>query len=123
MTARASGTGTRQPQVSEKQEQAAIVELLEAIGAKVYVLGTRRPKGDFQGTRQTPGIPDLYALLPTSTDCDAPRALWIEVKAASGRMSQAQIDFALACGGRGIAHTTGGQDAVAAWLKYWSFLK
>jgi len=34
--------------VSEKQEQQAIVDLLRLIGAKVYVLGTKRRKGDYR---------------------------------------------------------------------------
>jgi hypothetical protein len=44
----------RQP---EKAEQAGIVKLVRALGGRVYVLGTRRKRGDFQGTMQTPGLP------------------------------------------------------------------
>ena len=72
---------------SEKQEQQAILELLRLVKARVYVLGTVRPKGDYPGTRQTPGLPDLEAWLPHGNGC---HLLKIEVKAVGGRLSDAQ---------------------------------
>ena len=47
----------------EKEIQADIVKLLETVGAAVYKIGTKRKKGDHQGTMQTPGIPDLLAFV------------------------------------------------------------
>lgn len=47
----------RTPRQVEKPIQAAITHLLGMLGARVYVLGTRRKRGDHQGTRQTPGLP------------------------------------------------------------------
>ncbi len=46
----------------EKAEQSDAVNVLSALG-KVYTLGTRRKKGDHQGTMQTPGISDLVVFL------------------------------------------------------------
>jgi hypothetical protein len=98
----------RQP---EKAEQAAIVKLLRGIGCAVYVLGTRRPAGDYQGTCMTAGIGDVYAFLPRHTG-----TLWVEVKAAGGRPSPAQVAFQEACQACGQAHVLGGQNEVIAWL-------
>jgi hypothetical protein len=97
-------------QQPEKAEQRAIVQLLEALGAKVYVLGTRRRKGDHQGTMQTPGIPDLYFVLPSryktkngklhsasdapdDSYATGPTHVWVEVKRKGGRRSLAQQEF------------------------------
>jgi hypothetical protein len=124
MTARARGTGTRQPQVSEKQEQAAIVELLRSVGGWVYVLGTRRPRGDsHHGTCQTPGIPDLYAFVPNRRSGPERIALWVEVKTPTGRPSEAQEDFEHSCRVSGTHHVMGGCDDVADWLKLAGLLR
>lgn len=111
--------------VSEKQEQAAIVDLLRAIGATVYVIGTKRRKGDHQGTMQTPGIPDLFAFLPLhkAKVANAPTFVWIEVKRTGGKCSAAQIEFERNCLDRNVWHFIGGHDAFANLLKVWGFLK
>lgn len=106
---------------SEKQEQQAICDLIRAIGGHVYVIGTKRPKGDYQGTRQTPGIPDLFCFLPLRGIMA--RSLWIEVKRKGGRKSDAQQYFASLCMNRNIDHIIGGHDDVANWLKLNGFLK
>jgi hypothetical protein len=106
--------------VSEKQEQAAIVQLLKNIGAKVYVLGTRRPAGDHQGTRQTPGIPDVFAFLPRRENY---QALWIEVKRVGGRASTAQADFASQCHYSDVCYIRGTCDDVIKWLKIGGWVK
>jgi hypothetical protein len=103
----------RQP---EKAEQAAIVRLLRLIGARVWVLGTRRPRGDYPGTCQTPGLPDLIACLP-AREGRPPRRVEIEVKAAAGRLSPAQADYAAHARAAGIDHVVGGLDAVLAYLR------
>lgn len=97
------------PRVSERVVQAQIVALLRSLGAKVYVLGTVRRRGDYQGTMQSPGIADLLVFLRG-------RQLWVECKAAGGRMSPAQVEFQALCGMAGVAHVVGGVDAVLAWL-------
>jgi hypothetical protein len=79
---------TRGPILSEKVEQARILELLRAIGAAVYVSGTVRPRTDaHHGTCQTPGIPDLCAFLPGPPGSHPPAytLLFIECKRAGGR--------------------------------------
>jgi hypothetical protein len=73
----------RKPVQHEKFEQSNGVDLLTKIGAKVYILGTRRPSGkpcprcgtfvrEHQGTCQTPGISDVFAFLPARgpTPCE-----------------------------------------------------
>lgn len=103
--------------ISEKQEQAAIVQLLETLGGKVWVLGTKRRTGDFQGTMQTPGIPDLYCALPLRSSTRHYRALWIEVKSSQGRASAAQKAFgAVARTTIGTVHLQGTCHDVQNWL-------
>lgn len=110
--------------ISEKQEQAAIVQLMETLGGKVWVLGTKRPSGDFQGTRQTPGIPDLYVALPLRAAPRHYRALWIEVKSSQGRTSDAQKAFAkVASTTIGTAYIRGTCDDVQRWLVEHGWLK
>jgi hypothetical protein len=108
-------------QQPERAEQAAIVKLLKLLGANVYVIGTVRRKGDYQGTCQTPGIPDLYCFLPRARHrrpvVHAPTALWIEVKAPNGRTSSAQLTFGHFARAAGTAHLIGGLDVVTDWLK------
>lgn len=106
----------------EKGEQAAIVELLKRLGAQVYVLGTRRPTGDHPGTCQTPGLPDLYAFVPSSTRDRFTQAVWIEVKAPGGRVSPAQQAFALQCWAVEHPYLCGGIDTVIAWCQQQGYL-
>jgi hypothetical protein len=83
------------------------------------VLGTRRRKGDYQGTMQTPGIGDLYGFLPpprynpavtTWTD------VWVEAKAPGGRASDEQKEFRSFCLQAGTPHVLGTVDAFIAYL-------
>ena len=81
----------------EKEIQANIVTLLETVGAAVYKIGTKRKKGDHQGTMQTAGIPDLVRVRECSalTITVSPHRdvilvqLWIEVKRPGEDMSDA----------------------------------
>jgi hypothetical protein len=110
---------------SEKQEQRAIVDLLRAIGAVVYVLGTTRRKGDHPGTMQTPGIPDLYAFLPAKPFSVVLqfRPIWIEVKAVKGILRPAQKGFRWLCEMSGEDHFTGTADQFAAELTRRGYVK
>lgn len=113
---------------SEKVEQMHGVITLTKLGAKVYVLGTRRGRGkrcpkcgefvsEHQGTRQTPGIADVYALLPSPGYRPAPgSALWWECKAADGRLSPDQQRFRDACLGANVPHVVGTCNDLIAWL-------
>lgn len=100
-------TSARTP---EKVVQAQIVKLLKQVGARVYVLGTRRGKNDFQGTRQTPGLPDLIAFVPARHVVS--ELLVIEVKAERGRLSQDQKDFAGSCVNANVWYVSGGLNDV-----------
>lgn len=111
--------------VPEKIVQQQIVHLLRSIGAAVYVLGTRRRRGDFHGTMQTPGIPDLFAFLPLqhASDQGLHSVLWVEVKADGGRLRLEQAAFQALCEQHQYPHIVGGVDAVVAWLVRRGFLK
>lgn len=117
----------------EKFEQADSAALLTSVGGKVYVLGTRRPRGrncptcgtfvaEHQGTRQTPGIADLFCFLPPTATDDG-RAVWVESKARDGRLSAEQKDFRDWCQRVALDHITGGLEAVIAWLVWRGRLK
>lgn len=95
----------------EKVEQANGLNLLRSVGASVYVLGTRRRRDDYQGTMQTPGIPDVWFFLPSVSRCG-----WWEVKAEGGRLSPAQRAFRDSCLLANIDHIHGGVDALIAYL-------
>jgi VRR-NUC domain len=100
----------------EKFIQRDIQKLLLLLGAKVYVLGTRRAQGDHQGTRQSPGLPDLIAFLPARLPSRRSRILLIEVKRPGNDLSQAQFDFQTLCQRADIAYVTGNLDRVLTWL-------
>lgn len=109
----------------ERDEQAAIVKLLRLIGAQVYVLGTARKRGDWQGTMMTPGLPDIIASVPRwSLHLRVNRErLEIEVKATTGRLSDAQKTYRAHALSAGIEHIVGGLDAVQAWLRERGFVR
>ena len=69
--------------------------LLETVGAAVYKIGTKRKKGDHQGTMQTPGIPDLLAFVTVPllrrVSMRGVSQLWIEVKRPGGTMQRGAV--------------------------------
>ena len=104
--------------VPEKQIQADIVKLLETVGAAVYRIGTKRKRGDHQGTMQTPGIPDLVAFVRCQDDQSQYWSqVWIEVKRPRGRMSADQSYFKENAERALAAHIVGGVSEVLDWLK------
>lgn len=109
--------------VPEKAEQAHGVQLLRTLGATVYVLGTRRGRGDYQGTCQTPGICDVFAFLPARGPLVRRVLLAWECKAVGGRLSPAQLVFQRCCVLSGIAHLTGPFDALIAWLTSYGYVQ
>ena len=122
MTAR-----TRAPRRLEKTEQAETVTLLQTVGAAVYVIGTRRPRGkpcatcgafvpDHQGTCQTPGLPDLVAFLP-GHGAGERRILFVEQKARGGRYSPDQLMFRALVEQSPAAYIGGTLDDVVFWLE------
>lgn len=117
----------RKPVQHEKFEQANIVQLAKTIGAEVWVLGTRRSAGkpcpkcgtfvaEHQGTRQTPGHPDLVMFLPLVAS-DAKALLYWETKRADGgRTSMEQIQFGKAATAAGVDFGIGCFDDFITWL-------
>ena len=124
------------PRVPEKIIQQQIVQALRSVGAAVYVLG-RPPRKDTarMGTGQTPGIPDLYVLLPEApapvfvdecrwaSSVKPAHGLWIEVKADGGRLRPQQAEFARLCGGAGCPHLVGGLDVVLSYLQQHGYIR
>jgi hypothetical protein len=107
---------TARRQYPERTAQGHIVRLLRSLGAAVYVLGTVRRRDDaHHGTMQTPGIPDLYAILPRRGG-GTRQTLWVEVKAARGRRSPAQDTFAAHVATAPCDYVCGGLPDVVAYL-------
>jgi hypothetical protein len=106
----------------ERVEQAHGVKLLRSLGAQVWVLGTTRPKGDFHGTCQTPGISDCVVALPRGLGM-----LFWEVKSAKGRLRPEQEQFRLACmaceAPNQVHYVTGDANALIEWLMMLGLLK
>lgn len=104
---------TGPPRVPEKAVQLHIVRFLRSLRATVYVLGTHRRGGDFQGTMQTPGVPDLIAFVPLVDG--SLFQVYIECKAAGGRLRPEQQVFRDLCEKAGVDHIVGDLDTVIAW--------
>jgi hypothetical protein len=103
--------------IPERAVQSQIVQLLRSLGASVYVLGTRRPRGDYQGTAQTPGIGDLFVILPEPKLADgSATGVWIECKATGGRLRPEQAEFQQHCRAARIPHIVGGVEEVLEFL-------
>lgn len=112
----------RAPRQLEGAQQAQGVALLRSLGGAVYVLGTRRPRGDHQGTCQTPGVADVLCFLPHRGSGVRTFMCW-EVKASGGRLRPEQIAFQAHCFEAGVAHVTGDLTALMAWLVQAKFLR
>lgn len=118
----------------EKGEQQHIVDTIRMVGGEPWVLGTRRRRGancpkcgefvpEHQGTRQTPGFPDVVGFIPVPTFTPAgeqagklPVLVFVEVKAEGGRLTPDQRRFREWCLAAGAVHISGGFDAFIAWL-------
>ncbi len=107
------------------------MRFLVGLGGRVYVSGTRRSRGrkcptcqtfvaEHQGTRQTPGIPDLEVFLPLPprrrAAGDTSRVLLkVECKRTGERMTDDQVAYARLTTSAGIHHVAGDLNAVLAW--------
>jgi len=97
------------PRVPEKVIQAQCVRLLRSLGGLVWTLGTSRRAGDYHGTMQTPGLPDVIFAIRG-------RMGMLECKAAGGKLRPEQAVFRQACADCGVHHITGGVEELFAWL-------
>jgi hypothetical protein len=118
----------RAPRVSEKVEQAHIVQLARAVGCVVHVLGVVRRGsrcskcGEWvqghMGTQQTAGIPDLEIWLPErgSTVRGQRELVKWETKAADGRLSADQVAYRDLCAVSGVTWGVGPYAAFEQFL-------
>ncbi len=103
------------PRVHEKAVQAQIVQLIRSIGGRAFVVGTTRRRGDYQGTMQSRGIPDVIGFVPVRGTRDFVH-VYVEVKAEGGWLRKEQSEFLALCIAAGVEHIVGDLDAVIAWL-------
>ena len=105
----------------EKTIQAQVVRLLRGCGADVYVVGTVRRRGDYQGTMQSAGLPDLLAFVPAGPGRHDRTLVAIEVKRPGGdplkKLRPEQREFRAQCGRADVPHICGGVDEVLAFLQ------
>lgn len=100
----------RGKRASEAQVQQRILEDLAFLGAKTYNLS----QGRRTGTRQTPGLADVFAFVPLPNGRVA--ALWVEVKRPErGKVRPEQHLFQALCKLAGVEHVLGGLSEVATW--------
>lgn len=122
LTARSTVLPRRRPQQPEKAQQEQGIALLRSLGGAVYRLGVRRRATDFQGTMQTPGLPDVQAFLPHRGSGVRTFVCW-EVKAPGGRLRPEQLTFQTHCFEAGVAHVAGDLTALMHWLVGAGFLR
>jgi hypothetical protein len=118
----ARGLATARPRPRlEKAEQADVLRVLQALGAQVWLTGTRRPHGESHSTRMTPGLPDLLVFLPARGGAPA-RFVTMELKRTGGSMSVEQQRFKGCCDATGIAHVCGDASTIVDWLETAGYL-
>lgn len=66
---------------------------------------------------QTPGLPDLWVVLPAGPLGTFSRSLWFECKAAGGQLSLEQREFRNYCLATGVTHVVGGLDHAIDFLR------
>ena len=92
--------------MNEDRISREIQELLKTVGFAIWSTeqGYRKDRG---GTRQTPGMADLYVL-------GHGRALWVEVKTPKGKIRNSQKMFGTECERNGVDWFVW-RDATDAW--------
>lgn len=101
----------------ERVEQSNICNLTRSLGGKPYVIGTRRRREDYQGTNQTPGIPDLWLWLPAVHARGYPAlGLWWEAKRLGETRTPDQLAFGALCELSGTPYGWGTLDDYIAFL-------
>jgi hypothetical protein len=104
----------------EREIQADVIELYTRLGCIVKpTSGGRR-----RGTRNAPGLPDLYVFPPLRrrpsglADLIAPRTpFWHETKRPGGKQSPAQREWQIECAYRGVGYVVGGTEAAIIYLR------
>jgi hypothetical protein len=111
----------------EAAEQEKALRLLRSMGARVWVAGTTRKRGDYQGTMQTPGLPDLpFVFLRRG---DGYTLLVVEMKSPTAARSKLagrspeQVEFAQLCELSDINYFCGDCDGLIGWLISHGFLR
>jgi len=111
----------------EAAEQEKALRLLRSMGARVWVAGTTRKRGDYQGTMQTPGLPDLpFVFLRRG---DGYTLLVVEVKSPTAARSiragrsPEQLEVARLCELANIHYFCGDCDGLIGWLISHGFLR
>ena len=122
------GADHMKPRQPERAEQEAVKRLLLTIGAKFWVAGTVRKKGDHPGTMQTPGLADMpLVFLPIKNSVR--QLVVIEVKSPkaaktkSGGLRPEQRELQVCCWEAGVPYIHGDLDAVIAWLVEHEYVK
>ena len=127
-------TTRRQNGSPEKAEQAGTVRLLQLLGADVYTIGTRRPRGrtcpqcgtfvpEHAGTCQTPGLPDLLVFLPPADSSSKRLVCFVEQKREGGRLSPEQRQFRVLAQTSSAVYVTGTAADVVTWLGEHGYLR
>lgn len=131
-------TAARRRAKPEAAEQEKAIRLLRSMGAKVWVAGTTRKQGDYQGTMQTPGLPDLpFVFLPAHrTGSLAFRGheqdrvlLVVEMKSPTAARTKTrgrspeQVEFAELCELANVHYFCGDCDGLIGWLISHGFLR
>jgi len=140
----------RAPVQHETVEQTHGIRLLQALGGRVFVSGTKRSRGQYcpschafvpntdHGTHQTPGIPDVEAFLPRRNG--QPGTPWVLLKweakrpavrdlvtraivTPAGRLTAEQKEYKTLCDLAEVYHVGGDIDALIAWLIEHEFVR
>jgi hypothetical protein len=125
-------------QQPERAEQEGVKKLLRTLGARFFVAGTVRKKGDHPGTMQTPGLADIpLCFLPRRSRLSQSyhdtggeyQLVVIEVKSPaaaktkSGGLRPEQADLKNLCAEAGVPYIHGDLNAIIAWLIENRYLK
>ena len=90
----------------ERDLRAVGVQMLRAMGARVYVFSENRP------TRNAPGTPDVYGFLPNGRG-----TVWWESKGPRTVTTPAQVEFEAACLACGQPYVRGTVADLAHFLR------
>lgn len=104
------------PRASEADVQRAVKALFQQSGCVVYDL-SQGYRNDPRGTRQTPGLPDLWCFVPRKK-----LTFWFEVKAHDGRRTDSQIVFGAMCAATSQHYGWGGVEQAKDLLRTWGMI-